>query len=121
MLSRLNNGLAVENGNLRYAWFEVQKDAQQFYRCIALRELQVIPGAGRTRRPGAVCAILFSMSDPWALQQHSLLYLVCLIRLSNDCSRRVAAGSLPTPRTNCSIIPARASFHLFCRNKCSQT
>ena len=43
MLTILNNGLAIENGNLRYAWFEVQKDAQQFYRCIALRELQVIP------------------------------------------------------------------------------
>jgi hypothetical protein len=43
MLSILNNGLAIENGNLRYAWFEVQKDAQRFYRCVALRELQVIP------------------------------------------------------------------------------
>ena len=43
MLSILNNGLAIENGNLRYAWFEVQKDVQRFYRCVALRELQVIP------------------------------------------------------------------------------
>lgn len=43
MLSILNNGLSIKDGDLRYAWFEVQKDTQQFYRCVALRELQVIP------------------------------------------------------------------------------
>ena len=43
MLSILNNGLNIRDGGLRYAWFEVQKDSQQFYRCVALRELQVIP------------------------------------------------------------------------------
>ncbi len=43
MLSIVNNGLTIKDGSLRYAWFEVQKDAQRFYRCVALRELQVIP------------------------------------------------------------------------------
>ena len=51
MLSILDNGLSIENGNVRYAWFKLQKgfdtlnpaDVSEFYRCIALRELQVIP------------------------------------------------------------------------------
>lgn len=43
-LTILDNGLSVVNGDLRYAWFKLQKDAaEEFYRCVALRELQVIP------------------------------------------------------------------------------
>ncbi|WP_345297534.1 hypothetical protein [Candidatus Villigracilis affinis] len=43
MLSIMNNGLTIEDGNLRYAWFELQKDLRRFFRCVALRELKVIP------------------------------------------------------------------------------
>ena len=43
MLSILNNGLTIDNGDLRYAWFELQKDTRHFFRCVALRELKVIP------------------------------------------------------------------------------
>ncbi|MBI1793382.1 MAG: ATP-binding protein [Chloroflexi bacterium] len=47
MLTILNNGLAIKNGGLRYAWFDVQKDDQRFFRCVALRELQTIPVSER--------------------------------------------------------------------------
>ncbi len=43
MLNILNNGLTIKDGNLRYAWFELQKDSRRFFRCVALRELKVIP------------------------------------------------------------------------------
>ena len=43
MLSIVNNGLTIKDGNLRYAWFELQKDTRRFFRCVALRELKVIP------------------------------------------------------------------------------
>jgi len=43
MLRILDNGLSIASGNVRYAWFKLQKDSEQFYRCIALRELQIIP------------------------------------------------------------------------------
>ncbi len=43
MLSIMNNGLTIEDGDLRYAWFELQKDSRRFFRCVALRELKVIP------------------------------------------------------------------------------
>ena len=43
MLQILDNGLSITSGDVRYAWFKLQKDSAQFYRCIALRELQVIP------------------------------------------------------------------------------
>src|SRR5260221_12622160 len=43
MLKILDNGLSISGGDVRYAWFKLQKDADPFYRCIALRELQIIP------------------------------------------------------------------------------
>jgi len=43
MLRILDNGLSITSGDVRYAWFKLQKDSEQFYRCIALRELQIIP------------------------------------------------------------------------------
>ena len=43
MLSILNNGLTIDDGDLRYAWFELKKDTRRFFRCVALRELKVIP------------------------------------------------------------------------------
>lgn len=51
MLRILDNGLAIENGDVRFAWFKLQKGfdtlnpagISEFHRCIALRELQVIP------------------------------------------------------------------------------
>ncbi len=42
-LTILDNGLSITKGDLRYAWFRLQKGAEHFYRCVALRELQVIP------------------------------------------------------------------------------
>lgn len=42
-LTILDNGLSSANGDLHYAWFKLQKGGEQFYRCVALRELQVIP------------------------------------------------------------------------------
>jgi hypothetical protein len=43
MLNIVDNGLTIKDGNLRYAWFELQKDTRRFFRCVALRELKVIP------------------------------------------------------------------------------
>lgn len=43
MLKILDNGLTIENGDVRYAWFKLQKGVEEFHRCIALRELQIIP------------------------------------------------------------------------------
>ena len=59
MLRILDNGLAIENGDVRYAWFKLEKGfdrvstrsthrlnpagISEFYRCVALRELQIIP------------------------------------------------------------------------------
>lgn len=43
MLSIVDNGLTIEDGNLRYAWFELRKDTRRFFRCVSLRELKVIP------------------------------------------------------------------------------
>ena len=43
MLTILDNGLHVENGGLRYAWFHLHDGGSEFYRCVALRELQIIP------------------------------------------------------------------------------
>ncbi len=43
MLNIIDNGLTIKDGNLRYAWFELQKDSRRFFRCVALRELKVIP------------------------------------------------------------------------------
>ena len=39
----LDNGLFIKNGNFQYAWFKVRKDSETIYRCVALRELLVIP------------------------------------------------------------------------------
>ncbi|CAG0955736.1 hypothetical protein ANAEL_00330 [Anaerolineales bacterium] len=43
MLTILNNGLTIHDGALRHAWFELEKDSRRFFRCVALRELKVIP------------------------------------------------------------------------------
>lgn len=43
----LDNGLSIKNGNLQYTWFKIQKGAETFYRCVALRELLVIPVSDR--------------------------------------------------------------------------
>lgn len=43
MLTILDNGLHIEDGELRYAWFHCQNDCGDFYRCVALQELQTIP------------------------------------------------------------------------------
>jgi hypothetical protein len=42
MLTILNNGLRID-GSLRYAWFHLQDDCVPYYRCLALKELAVIP------------------------------------------------------------------------------
>ncbi len=47
MLSIIDNGIDIQNGKLRYAWFEIEKDASRFFRCVALRELTIIPAAER--------------------------------------------------------------------------
>jgi hypothetical protein len=47
MITIMDNGLAIENNNLHYAWFEIEKDERRFFRCVALRELQVIPAFER--------------------------------------------------------------------------
>jgi hypothetical protein len=39
----LDNGLSIKNGNFQYAWFKIQKDMEVTYRCVALRELLIIP------------------------------------------------------------------------------
>ena len=36
MLTILDNGLHVENGGLRYAWFHLHDGLNEFYRCVAL-------------------------------------------------------------------------------------
>ncbi|MFZ5884029.1 MAG: serine-rich protein [Chloroflexota bacterium] len=43
MLQILDNGLHIENGDVRFAWFKLRKGVDEFYRCVALRELQTIP------------------------------------------------------------------------------
>jgi hypothetical protein len=43
MLSIIDNGLEIQDGVLRYAWFQIEKDGQRFFRCVSLRELQTIP------------------------------------------------------------------------------
>ncbi|HXF85484.1 MAG TPA: ATP-binding protein, partial [Anaerolineales bacterium] len=43
MLQILDNGLHIENGDVRFAWFKLRKGVEEFYRCVALRELQTIP------------------------------------------------------------------------------
>src|SRR5512134_3235616 len=43
LLRILDNGLSISNGDVRYAWFKLQQGDEQFNRCVALRELQVIP------------------------------------------------------------------------------
>lgn len=47
MLTILDNGLSIQNGELRYAWFQIQREAEVFFRCVALRELLVIPVSTR--------------------------------------------------------------------------
>lgn len=43
MLDLIDNGLAFQDGNMTYAWFRLRRNGQPFYRCVALRELLVIP------------------------------------------------------------------------------
>src|SRR5258708_35201130 len=43
----LDNGLSIKEGMLRYAWFRIQNHGEPFYRCVALRELKVIPVSER--------------------------------------------------------------------------
>ena len=45
MLSIINNGLSFKDGNLHYAFFEIQKDGRHFFRCVALKELLTIPAS----------------------------------------------------------------------------
>jgi len=47
MLTILDNGLSILDGILRYAWFLLEQDGRRFYRCVALRELLVIPVSQR--------------------------------------------------------------------------
>jgi hypothetical protein len=50
MIQILDNGLSFDaNGNFHYAWFKIQKDARTFFRCVALRELAVIPVTDREK------------------------------------------------------------------------
>lgn len=39
----LDNGLEIENGILRYAWFRLETDEGEKYRCVAFRELASVP------------------------------------------------------------------------------
>lgn len=39
----LDNGLSIKNGHFQYAWFHIEKDDETFFRCVALRELLIIP------------------------------------------------------------------------------
>jgi hypothetical protein len=47
MLHILNNGLSFLDGKLRYAWFYLEEAGRRFYRCVALKELLVIPVSQR--------------------------------------------------------------------------
>jgi hypothetical protein len=50
MIQILDNGLSFdENGGFRYAWFKIQKGDRTFFRCVALRELAVIPVTDREK------------------------------------------------------------------------
>jgi hypothetical protein len=42
-LQILNNGMEIQNGELRYLWFQLQTPLGERYRCVALRELAVLP------------------------------------------------------------------------------
>jgi hypothetical protein len=48
MLTIHNNGLRIENGQFRYAWYQVSTDSGRPYtRCVALKQLDTIPVAER--------------------------------------------------------------------------
>jgi len=48
MIQILDNGLSFkQSGGFNYAWFKIRKEASEFYRCVALRELMVIPVTDR--------------------------------------------------------------------------
>ncbi|HUI87302.1 MAG TPA: serine-rich protein [Anaerolineales bacterium] len=47
MLTIVDNGLSFQDGNLRYAFFEIEKDGRRFFRCVALKELLTIPASER--------------------------------------------------------------------------
>ena len=43
MLNIVDNGLTIKDGNLRYAWFELQKDTRRFFRCVAFARVEGDP------------------------------------------------------------------------------
>ena len=48
MLTILDNGLRIENGQFRYAWYRVSTDeGAPAFRCVALKQLDTIPVADR--------------------------------------------------------------------------
>ena len=47
MLNLIDNGLSFSGNGLSYAWFALEKAGRKFYRCVALRELAVIPVSER--------------------------------------------------------------------------
>ena len=48
MLTILDNGLRIENGQFRYAWYKVSNnDEAPCFRCVALKQLDTIPVSDR--------------------------------------------------------------------------
>src|SRR5450756_2653856 len=48
MLTILNNGLRIDDGQFRYAWYKVSnEDRAPYYRCVALKQLDTIPVSDR--------------------------------------------------------------------------
>jgi len=47
MLEILDNGIATDNGDVRYLWFRILQDGRRFYRAVALAELTALPITAR--------------------------------------------------------------------------
>lgn len=47
MLTIHDNGLRIEHGEFRYAWYKVSDGGEPYYRCVALKQLDTIPVENR--------------------------------------------------------------------------